>query len=101
MRSVLSDLVRPRTYRRILYLLLAFPLGTAYFCFLVTILSTGLGLAITLVGIPVLIGALFAWRAMAQLERRLVGSLLDTEIRAPYRPAPSDVGFLRRMGARA
>jgi len=43
---------REGTYLNIIYLLLAFPLGTAYFVFLVTGLSLGLGLSITLLGIP-------------------------------------------------
>jgi hypothetical protein len=62
----IERLVRPifdaRTYGRILYLLLALPLGVAEFTFLVTAISFGFGTAITLIGIPVLIGTIWAWR---------------------------------------
>ena len=57
-RSVggIARLVRPildaRTYARILYMLLALPLGVAEFSFLVTAISTGFGTAITLIGVP-------------------------------------------------
>ena len=95
MKSMLTDLVRARTYRRILYLLLALPLGTAYFSFLVTVLSTGLALAITLIGIPILIAAMYAWRGLAQFERGLLAALLDTEIPAPYRPVDKSQRLLR------
>ena len=101
MTSMLTDLRRARTYRRILYLLLALPLGTAYFTVLVTVLSTGLALSITLIGIPILIAAMYGWRALAQFERGLLGALLDTEIPAPYRPVDRSQRLLRRTAARA
>ena len=41
-----SVVVRPQTYLNIFYLLLSFPLGIAYFVFLVTGLSVGFGLLI-------------------------------------------------------
>ena len=63
------DIVDPITYTRILYLLLALPLGVIEFSFLVTAISFGVGTAVTLIGIPVLIGTVYAWRWMAQVER--------------------------------
>ncbi len=56
---------RPQTYLNLLYLLLAFPLGLAYFVFLVTGLSLGFGLIITLAGIPILVLMLVAIWALA------------------------------------
>jgi signal transduction histidine kinase len=90
----------PRTYGRILYLLLALPLGVAEFSFLVAAISFGFGTAITLIGIPVLIGTVWAWRWLAELERRLIGRLLDTRIPSPYRPDPPDARWWRRVAAR-
>jgi signal transduction histidine kinase len=99
-RRLLSPILEVRTYRRILYLLLALPLGVAEFSFLVTALSFGFGTAITLIGIPVLIGTVWAWRWLAQLERRIIGSLLGVEIAPPYRPDPTGVRWWKRIGAR-
>jgi signal transduction histidine kinase len=99
-----SRLLRPiaevRTYERILYLLLALPLGALEFSFLVTALSFGFGTAITLIGIPVLVATVWAWRWIAQLERRIIARLLGTEIPAPYRPDPPDTRWWKRLGAR-
>src|SRR5215204_487002 len=78
-----------RTYGRILYMLLALPLGVAEFTFLVTAISFGFGTAITLIGIPILIGTVWAWRWLAQLERRVIGRLVGIEIPSPYRDRKS------------
>ncbi len=89
-----------RTYRRILYLLLALPLGVAEFTFLVTAISFGFSTAITLIGIPVLVGSVYAWRWLADLERGLLGSLVGTEIPSPYRPDPAGGRWWTRFAAR-
>lgn len=85
---MLRDVRDPRTYTRFAYILIALPLATLYFCFLATALSTGIGLAITLIGIPILIGTMFAWRWLAGLERILARSLLKEDIVTPYRRVP-------------
>jgi signal transduction histidine kinase len=95
-RSILNA----RTYGRILYLLLALPLGVAEFSFLVTAISFGFGTAITLIGIPVLVGTVYAWRWLAELERRLIRTLVGTEIPSPYRPDPVGGRWWRRVTAR-
>ena len=97
---LLKPIVEVRSYRRILYLLLALPLGVIEFSFLVTALSFGFGTAITLIGIPVLVGTVWAWRWLAELERRLIRSLLGNEIPSPYRPEPKDASWWKRLGAR-
>ena len=71
---------RGETYLNIIYLLLAFPLGTAYFVFLVTGLSLGLGLSITLLGIPILLLMLAAWWGLVVFERQLAIWLLHVDI---------------------
>jgi signal transduction histidine kinase len=100
----IERLIRPifeaRTYGRILYMLLALPLGVAEFSFLVTAISFGFGTAVTLIGIPVLIATVWAWRWLAELERRLIARLIGVEIPSPYRPAPTGVRWWRRVAAR-
>jgi signal transduction histidine kinase len=96
----LRPILDGRTYARILYLLLALPLGVVEFSFLVTAISFGFGTAATLIGIPVLIAAMWAWRWMADLERRLMGRLVGVEIPSPYRPDPVGGRWWRRVAAR-
>jgi len=70
-----------RTYLRILYLFLAFPLGILYFTVIITGLSTGAGLAIVIVGFPILVLTLLAWLLFARIERQLAIHLLGVSIR--------------------
>ena len=95
-----SPIREDRTYLRIVYLLLALPLGVVEFTFLVTALSFGFGTAITLIGIPVLVGTVWAWRWLAQFERGLIGRLIGVEIPTPYRPDPPEASWWKRLGAR-
>jgi signal transduction histidine kinase len=97
---LLRPIVDARTYGRILYLLLALLLGVAEFSFLVTAISFGFASAVTLIGIPVLVGAMWAWRWLAELERRLIGRLLGVDIPSPYRPDPQGERWWRRVAAR-
>lgn len=76
----LGVFTKGQTYRNIAYLLLAFPLGIAYFVALVSLIAVGGGLAMTLVGIPLLVGVMFAWCYVADLDRRLANALLGTRI---------------------
>ena len=71
---------RGDTYLNIIYLLLAFPLGTAYFVFLVTGLSLGLSLLIIWVGIPILLFMIVAWWGLVVFERQLAIWLLHVDI---------------------
>jgi signal transduction histidine kinase len=73
------------TVKRAVYLLLSLGLGTTWFVILVVGLSTGIGLLITLLGIPILIGVLYATRPMADLERALVAGLLEERTAGRYR----------------
>jgi signal transduction histidine kinase len=89
-----------RTYGRIAYLLLALPLGIAEFTFLVSAISIGAGLAVTLIGIPILIATVYAWGWVARLERRLIGALTGRAIADPYRPVPPESSRWSRLQAR-
>ncbi|HUP18740.1 MAG TPA: sensor domain-containing protein [Gemmatimonadota bacterium] len=73
---VFGPLAWPRTYGRLLYLLLGLPLGVAYFTFYVTGLSLGIGLAILLVGFVILVAVLLASIPLGLLERFLTVHLL-------------------------
>jgi signal transduction histidine kinase len=70
-----------QTYLRVAYLLLAFPLGTLYFVVIITGLSTGAGLAIVIIGFPVLIATLLAWLLFGRIERELAIHLLGAQVR--------------------
>jgi Putative sensor len=98
----LRGAVRPLTTSRggtiLLYHLLGLPLGIAYFVWLVTGFSTGFGLLITLIGIPLLTLVLASVRPLAALERALANELLGAEI--PGAPlAPSGRGWIGRLTA--
>jgi hypothetical protein len=72
--------------RDALYLLTGLPAGIVTFTVLVTGLSLAAGLAITLLGIPVLLATLYAARAMGDVERRRVGWVLGTPVARTVRP---------------
>jgi len=73
----------PQSYLNIFYLLLAFPLGIIYFVFLVTGLSLGFGMIITLAGIPILLLVLGGSWVMCEFERRITIALLKEDIPPP------------------
>ncbi len=73
LRRHVADPLRDGTALRHLVLVVsAIPLGTAWFVFLVTGWSLGLGLLITLLGLPILLGVATGARVFAELERRLL-----------------------------
>ena len=76
--DLLTAWFQPRTWRSALYLLLGFPLGIAYFTFLVTGFTVGAGLIIIYAGIPVLaftfMGAYFFCRLETGLAIELRGA---------------------------
>ncbi|UPW00924.1 sensor domain-containing protein [Halorussus gelatinilyticus] len=74
---------RLQTYRNLLYLVLSFPLGLAYFVFLSVGLSLGVGLAITVVGIPILLAVLAISTGLAGVEREIATLLLGVEVESP------------------
>jgi signal transduction histidine kinase len=84
MRKFFGPWVSARTYAQLAYLALAFPLGLAYFVFLVTGISVGAGLVIVWVGVPILLGMLLSWRALGGFERFLHRQLLGVEIDEPF-----------------
>lgn len=97
-RGAVRPLVTSRGGTILLYHLLGLPLGVAYFVWLVTGLSAGLGLLITLIGIPLLTLVLASARPLAAFERGLANELLGADIPgAPLAPAGS--GWIGRLKA--
>ena len=72
--------VDPRSYINILYLFLSFPLGIAYFVFLVTGISVGFGLIVIWVGVPILVLVLVGSWVLCHFERVLAVGLLKEDI---------------------
>ncbi|MCL9815239.1 sensor domain-containing protein [Natranaeroarchaeum aerophilus] len=87
--------LRKQTYFNLLYLLLTFPLGIAYFVFLVTGFSVGVGLIILVFGLPLLLMTLFFATQLAAGERALAELLLDVTI--PVTNHDPDIGALGRL----
>ena len=96
--GLFSVVVRPQTYLNILYLLLSFPLGIAYFVFLVTGLSVGFGLLIIWVGVPILVAVLAGSWALCQLERALANGLLREDIPPLQARSPARASLARDGG---
>jgi hypothetical protein len=90
MRWLLAPYAEGRTYRILAYLLLGLPLGIFDFVLVVSGLLLGIGLLITLLGIPVLVATLLVAHALAVFERRLAWSLLDAPM--PHLPLQHDEG---------
>ncbi len=78
-----------RLWLAAIFLLLSFGLGLFWFIVLVTLLATGLGMAITLVGLPLLLLTMVLWTYGARVERWRISALLGMTIPSPYHTWPS------------
>ncbi|MER5641397.1 sensor domain-containing protein [Kitasatospora sp. NPDC002227] len=83
-----------RLWGQVQHLLLNFPLGVAGFVFTVVTLSTGLGLAVTVLGFPLLALGLAGCRAFGRLARQRARLALGVEVEEPApvaaaRPGPA------------
>jgi hypothetical protein len=97
-RVALQPLITTRGWTAVTHHLLGLPLGVAYFTWLVTGLSVGAGLFITLLGIPILTLVLASVRPLLAAERALADALLGTAIpRAGL--APRGEGWIGRLKA--
>lgn len=90
--------VDPRTYGALFYMLLALATGIFYFTWVVTGFSVSLGMAITVVGAPLLILFFASVRVLSLVEGRIVETMLGE--RMPRRPvyADRDQPLLNRIG---
>jgi hypothetical protein len=92
------------TYKRLLYLLLACPLVLVYVIGTTVGFSLGIGLAVTVIGLPILLVTLLAVTSAAQLEAYLSRICLGRESSPPRALMglrmdldDSDVGYLRAL----
>lgn len=92
-------LIARETWVSLLFILLSFVLGLFWFVALVTLLSTGIGTAITLIGLPLLAGTLVFWVWGARLERARFNAMLGERIADPYQPLP-DGSLWEKLKAR-
>jgi len=78
-------------FPNLIYLLLSLPLGILYFVILITGFSLGAGLAITLIGIPILVAMIFVTYILGDLDRKMTTALLGVNIAKPEaRPSNDD-----------
>ncbi|MGQ3327879.1 sensor domain-containing protein [Halorubrum sp. FL23] len=88
---VVGVLADGRTYRHLLYLLLAIPLGFVYSVLFSFGFAFGLVLSVVLVGVVVLVAMLIGARIAAGVERWLANRLLGTDLDR-YDDVPADAG---------
>jgi hypothetical protein len=87
---IFGVVARAQTWKNMVYLALAFPLGLFYLVFLVVGLALGVGLVIIWVGLPILAVVVLAWWAFAGFERLQAEHLLG--VRTAGRLAPWEGG---------
>ncbi|MGW6026823.1 sensor histidine kinase [Streptomyces sp. NPDC055099] len=80
-----------QTWKEIAHLLANLPIGVAGFVYVVVTLAAGGGLAVTVVGLPLLAGALLGARLIGRAERARARKLLGLRIDEPS-PMPKQRG---------
>ncbi len=73
----------PSTWKEIAYLLANLPASLFGFVYVVTVLSVGAGMAVTVVGLPLLAAGLLGSRLLGRLERARARSLLGVRVEEP------------------
>ncbi|HET8625796.1 MAG TPA: ATP-binding protein [Thermomicrobiales bacterium] len=96
---IFGVVLRPQTYRNLLYHVASLPLGVFYFVFLVAGLATGVSSAVAWIGIPILLFMIAAWWGLASFERQLAIWWLGVEIRPMSRPRATGPGLFARFKA--
>jgi signal transduction histidine kinase len=81
-------LLSAEPWKSALFLVSSFVFGLVSFVALVTLIATGIGLIVTVVGIPLLAATMLLWPYLARLERHRVRALAGVDIPSPYRPMP-------------
>ncbi len=91
---------RRLTYLRLLYLLLAFPLGTFYFVFLLTMVSVGVSTVVVAgIGLVLLVITGLCWRGFAWFERQLAINCLGADVPPMTLDRPRPASYLELLKA--
>ncbi|MFD9510447.1 sensor histidine kinase [Streptomyces mirabilis] len=98
--SVYSDRLPPprfalgrQTWKEIAHLLANLPVSIFGFVYVVTLVSTGAGLAVTVIGLPLLAGGLRGGRLLGRMERARARKLLGVRIDEPSPMPVRGTGF--------
>ncbi|BAJ30076.1 MULTISPECIES: sensor domain-containing protein [Kitasatospora] len=87
-------------FRELGYALTGLPVAVFGFCLVLPLFFTGLGLAITVIGLPVLALLLAVARGLGAAERARIRGLLGEELPAPPAVVVTREGFWGRITAR-
>ncbi|MFC4033034.1 sensor histidine kinase [Streptomyces polygonati] len=82
------------TWKEIAHLLLNLVEAIVGFVYVVTTVSLGAGLSVTVIGLPLLALGLMGCRGLGRLERRRARALLGVQVDDPRPPRPVGPGFL-------
>ncbi|MFD8219067.1 sensor histidine kinase [Streptomyces sp. NPDC059697] len=83
----------PQTWKEIAHLLANLPVSIFGFVYVVTLISTGAGLAVTVIGLPLLAGGLRGTRLLGRMERARARKLLGVRIDEPSPMPVRGTGF--------
>jgi signal transduction histidine kinase len=86
-----------QTWKEIAHLLANFPVALLGFVYVVTVLFTGVGLTVTVIGLPLLAAGLAGSRVLGRMERGRARRLLGLHIDEPSPLPGRGSGFLPRM----
>ncbi|MER5556980.1 sensor domain-containing protein, partial [Streptomyces sp. NPDC002793] len=87
-----------RTWRELGYVLLSLPISVVLFSFAITMVSLGLGMLITFLGIPILAAGLVMCRGFGVMERGRARGLLRLDVADPA-PVRGKGGLMSWVGA--
>ncbi|MEU0384395.1 sensor histidine kinase [Streptomyces chartreusis] len=86
------------TWKEIVHLLANLPVALLGFTYVVTVLFTGFGLTITVVGFPLLAAGLSGARLLGRMERARARALLGVRVDEPSRlPLRGSGGFVQKL----
>ncbi|WP_237189963.1 sensor domain-containing protein, partial [Rothia nasimurium] len=86
------------TWKEIAHLLANFPAALLGFTYVVTMLSVGIGLTVTVIGLPLLAAGLLGARQLGKLERARTRALLGVRVDEPSPlPLRSGRGFFTQL----
>jgi DNA-binding CsgD family transcriptional regulator len=100
LEQVFSLVIDPVTYLRVGHLFLMFPLGIAYFVFLIVGFAFGGSLVWTFPGAAILLATIFLSRYMGDIEAKAVAFVAGVEVRRPPWRIEGIEGWRGRLWAR-